>query len=32
MKAAYSLRRRLLFWLLVSTAVIGTLALADTYR
>ncbi|WP_086995238.1 sensor histidine kinase [Rhizobium sullae] len=32
MKAAYSLRRRLLFWLLISTAVIGTLALADTYR
>ncbi|MDK4727200.1 sensor histidine kinase [Rhizobium phaseoli] len=32
MKAAYSLRRRLLFWLLVSTAVIGMVALADTYR
>jgi two-component system sensor histidine kinase TctE len=32
MSAAYSLRRRLLFWLLVSTAVIGTLALADTWR
>ncbi|MBB3312743.1 two-component system sensor histidine kinase TctE [Rhizobium sp. BK196] len=32
MTAAYSLRRRLLFWLLVSTAVIGTLALADTWR
>ncbi len=32
MKAAYSLRRRLLFWLLISTAVIGTLALVDTYR
>ncbi|MEZ2128363.1 MULTISPECIES: sensor histidine kinase N-terminal domain-containing protein [unclassified Sinorhizobium] len=32
MKATYSLRRRLLFWLLVSTAVIGTLALADTWR
>ncbi len=30
--AIYSLRRRLLFWLLVSTAVIGALALADTYR
>ena len=32
MSAAYSLRRRLLFWLLISTAIIGTLALADTYR
>ena len=32
MRAAYSLRRRLLFWLLISTAIIGTLALADTYR
>lgn len=32
MSTAYSLRRRLLFWLLVSTAVIGTLALFDTYR
>ncbi|MBB3658187.1 two-component system sensor histidine kinase TctE [Rhizobium sp. BK650] len=32
MTAAYSLRRRLLFWLLISTAVIGTLALADTWR
>ncbi|QRM53470.1 sensor histidine kinase [Sinorhizobium sp. BG8] len=27
-----SLRRQLLFWLLVSTAVIGALALVDTYR
>ncbi len=32
MTAAYSLRRRLLFWLLISTAVIGIVALADTYR
>lgn len=32
MIAAYSLRRRLLFWLLISTAIIGTIALADTYR
>lgn len=32
MRAAYSLRRRLLFWLLISTAIIGMLALADTYR
>ncbi|MDM9625775.1 sensor histidine kinase N-terminal domain-containing protein [Rhizobium sp. S152] len=32
MTAAYSLRRRLLFWLLISTAVIGVVALADTYR
>ncbi len=30
--AAYSLRRRLLAWLLISTAVIGALALIDTYR
>jgi len=30
--AAYSLRRRLLLWLLVSTVVIGAVALADTYR
>lgn len=29
---AYSLRRRLLGWLLVSTAIIGCVALADTYR
>ncbi|MCF3640034.1 sensor histidine kinase [Rhizobium sp. TRM95111] len=29
---ASSLRRRLLLWLLVSTAVIGVLALFDTYR
>jgi two-component system sensor histidine kinase TctE len=28
----YSLRRRLLGWLLISTAVIGVLALMDTYR
>src|SRR6478736_3484727 len=32
MTAAYSLRRRLLFWLLISTAIIGMVALADTYR
>lgn len=33
MKAAvYSLRRRLLGWLLISTAVIGVIALMDTYR
>lgn len=31
-QAAYSLRRRLLGWLLVSTAIIGCVALADTYR
>ncbi|MFK0333214.1 sensor histidine kinase N-terminal domain-containing protein [Rhizobium sp. NPDC090275] len=31
MTSAYSLRRRLLFWLLISTAVIGIVALADTY-
>lgn len=30
--AIYSLRRRLLGWLLVSTAVIGVIALMDTYR
>lgn len=30
--AAYSLRRRLLAWLLISTVVIGALALIDTYR
>ncbi len=30
--AVYSLRRRLLGWLLISTAVIGVLALIDTYR
>ncbi|WP_105428858.1 sensor histidine kinase [Neorhizobium sp. T6_25] len=29
--AAYSLRRRLLAWLLVSTAVIGTIAMVDTW-
>lgn len=32
MSGAYSLRRRLLGWLLISTAVIGVVALADTYR
>ncbi|OCJ02680.1 histidine kinase [Rhizobium sp. AC44/96] len=32
MTAVYSLRRRLLFWLLISTAVLGVVALADTYR
>ncbi len=32
MTTAYSLRRRLLFWLLISTAIIGMVALADTYR
>ncbi len=31
-QAAYSLRRRLLAWLLISTVVIGALALIDTYR
>lgn len=31
-QAAYSLRRRLLGWLLISTALIGCIALADTYR
>ncbi|CAN7650788.1 sensor histidine kinase [Ensifer adhaerens] len=30
--AVYSLRRRLLGWLLISTAVIGVAALTDTYR
>ena len=30
--AAYSLRRRLLAWLLISTAVIGTVAMADTWN
>lgn len=30
--AIYSLRRRLLGWLLFSTAVIGVIALTDTYR
>ncbi|MBP1843132.1 two-component system sensor histidine kinase TctE [Rhizobium petrolearium] len=29
--AAYSLRRRLLAWLLISTAVIGTVAMVDTW-
>ena len=28
MTTAYSLRRRLLFWLLISTAVIGAVAVA----
>lgn len=32
MIAAYSLRRRLLLWLFVATALIGLLALADTWR
>lgn len=31
-RRAYSLRRGLLAWLLISTAVIGALALIDTYR
>lgn len=31
-KSAYSLRRRLLGWLLISTLIIGLFALADTYR
>lgn len=31
MGGAYSLRRRLLGWLLFSTAIIGTVALTDTY-
>lgn len=31
-KTAYSLRGRLLAWLLVATAVIGFVALVDTYR
>ncbi len=31
-QAAYSLRRRLLGWLLISTAIIGCIALGDTYR
>ncbi len=31
-QAAYSLRRRLLAWLLIATAVIGCIALIDTYR
>ncbi|WP_320198291.1 sensor histidine kinase [Agrobacterium sp. rho-13.3] len=31
-QVAYSLRRRLLGWLLISTAIIGCVALADTYR
>lgn len=30
-RASYSLRRRLLAWLLVSTVVIGCIALTDTY-
>lgn len=32
MTTVYSLRRRLLFWLLISTAIIGIVALVDTYR
>ncbi|KEA08452.1 sensor histidine kinase [Agrobacterium rhizogenes] len=31
-QSAYSLRRRLLAWLLIATVVIGVVALADTYR
>ncbi len=31
-QTAYSLRRRLLGWLLISTAIIGCIALADTWR
>ena len=31
-QAAYSLRRRLLGWLLISTAIIGCIALTDTWR
>ena len=31
-QAAYSLRRRLLGWLLISTAIIGCAALTDTWR
>ncbi|TCM54912.1 two-component system sensor histidine kinase TctE [Rhizobium sp. PP-F2F-G48] len=31
-RAAHSLRRRLLAWLLAATAVIGIIALGDTYR
>lgn len=31
-KNSYSLRRRLLGWLLVSTMLIGLIALADTYQ
>lgn len=31
-RAAHSLRRRLLAWLLAATAVIGVVALGDTYR
>ena len=31
-QVAYSLRRRLLAWLLISTAIIGAVALTDTYR
>ncbi|MBW8321528.1 MAG: sensor histidine kinase N-terminal domain-containing protein, partial [Rhizobium sp.] len=30
--AVYSLRRRLLGWLLLATAVLGIVALVDTYR
>ncbi len=30
--AAYSLRRRLLLWLFVATAILGLIALADTWR
>ena len=32
MTHAYSLRRRLLAWLLLATAVLGTIALVDTWR
>lgn len=32
MTHAYSLRRRLLAWLLLATAVMGTIALVDTWR
>ncbi|HSF65624.1 MAG TPA: sensor histidine kinase N-terminal domain-containing protein [Paracoccaceae bacterium] len=32
MTAAYSLRRRLLLWLLAATAALGLVALADTWR
>lgn len=31
-RSAYSLRRRLLFWLLIPLSTIGIVALADTYR
>ena len=32
MTPPYSLRRRLLAWLLLATAVLGAFALADTWR